>query len=513
MLAFPKFDDVPDPAFSHPTATRVLMEPLEPRTLLSAAPSPTPADVVAQADNAFAFDLLQQLDKTQSGNIFFSPYSAATALEMALQGAQGVTASQMIQALHLPSADLADAGIQALYQLFQSSPDAGYTLSTANALWVNSNFPLLQSFIASSQNIFGAGPNTVDFSNPTAAAATINAWVSTQTHGKITNLISPAMLNSYTSLVLTNAIYFSAKWASPFNAGPTQQMPFQISSTEAADASMMYQSSDLEYYQQTGSDGFQALDLPYAGGNLDMLVILPTNTYNLTQFASTLTSQMFAQITSNLTTADVDVLLPKFQINESYDLSLPLQNLGIQAAFNPHKADFNGISQIPSYITDVVQKSFIRVNQSGTQAAAATAVVMAEALAEAFPPQPVFWFDADHPFLFAIRDNATNTILFLGSISDPSNGAADYSTAPTALSPVAPPPVSIISPPAQLPVATESPSIPVVPPGGYSDDAITLPFGADGWSQTASTPLVPSDLLLTTANPFTLTTDLSVLQN
>jgi serpin B len=419
------------------SADRVLMESLEPRTLFSAAPAATPAQLVAQANNAFAFDLFQQLSKNNSGNIFFSPYSADTALEMALQGAKGVTAMQMIQALDLPSADIAQAGIAALYQLFQPDANAGYTLSTANRLWVNQNFPLLQSFIDSSQSIFGAGPQTVDFSDPTAAANTINTWVSQQTNGKIQNLVPAGDLGPLTALVITNAIYFKGNWASPFEPYMTQQAAFQIASTEAATAEMMQQTGGFDYYQQTGPDGFQALDMPYQGGDLDMLVILPT-TYDLDQFQSTLTAGLFSQITSNLTMNDVNVHLPQFEMDETYHLIPALQNMGIQTAFTPD-ADFSGMFE-PQFNTsysigDVIQKTHIQVDETGTEAAAATAIIIRAQITaiEVGPPPVPILFDANHPFIFAIRDAATNTILFLGQVTDPSNGTADYATSPTAL--------------------------------------------------------------------------------
>jgi serpin B len=433
---------------SPPPAPRI--EPLEARTLFSAASVTAAEQAVAQANNAFAFDLLHQLSPDQSGNTFFSPYSADTALEMALQGAKGTTASEMIQALHLPASDVAQAGISALYQLFQAAPaNAAYTLSSANRLWVNNNFPLLQSFITSSQNTFGAGPQTVNFADPPTAVATINSWVSNETHGKITNLIAPDQVSALTRLVLTNAVYFQGNWASEFDPTKTAQSAFQISSTQAATVSMMNQTSDYGYYAQGGADGFQAVDLPYAGGNLDMLVILPT-TYDLAGFESTMTSSMFSQITSSLTQANLDLSLPKFQMNESYNLNGALQNLGIQMAFGP-SADFSGMSTTPTNISFVVQKTYVNVDETGTTAAAATGIGIA-ALVATYQPPPIT-FDANHPFLFAIRDNATNTILFLGGTSDPSNGTADYSTAtappisspPTTTTTTGAPPVQIAS--------------------------------------------------------------------
>ena len=408
---------------SHTPISRWQLEPLEPRTLFSAAPQPTPADLVAQADNAFAVDLYHQLSRGNSGNLFFSPYSIATALEMTLQGARGTTADEMIQAMHLPGSDLAQAGIAALRQLFQADPaTAGYTLSTVNQLWVQQNFALLDSFVTSSQNLFGASPQSVDFSNPSAAADNINAWVAGQTHGKIKDLISPDAINHLTRLVLTNAIYFKGNWTSAFDSTSTHDAPFALSSSHSESVRMMQQTSDLGYYEQSGPDGFQAVDLPFQGNHLDMIVILPASGA-VDHFESSLTPELFSQITSHLSTSYVNIDLPSFKLNESFDLAAPLQALGIHTAFS-QAADFSGIAQAQLHISEVVHKSFIDVNENGAEAAAATGI-LTKISAVVMQPNPVS-FNADHPFLFAIRDRATDTMLFLGRVNDPA-AAAPYS--------------------------------------------------------------------------------------
>jgi serpin B len=494
-------------------SARILMESLEPRVLFSASPA---VDAVAQANNAFAIDLLAELSKSNTGNVFFSPYSAATALEMALQGAKGVTAGEMIEALHLPSADIAQAGIQALIQLIEANPsDSGTQISTANRLWLNQNIPLLESFLENSRSTFGAAAQTVDFSNPQAAANTINQWVSDQTNGKITNLIPPDDLSAYTALVITNAIYFKGSWASPFNTNLTNPAMFQIDSTEAATVQMMQQTHEFSYFSQSGPNGFQALDLPYQGNNFDMLVILPTDP-TLDQFQSNLTPELFSKISSNLQFADVDVQLPQFKINETYNLVQPLKDLGIQTAFS-RQADFSGITTaLPIAITDVIQKTFISVDENGTEAAAATAIVITTSIAivEGPPPIPVI-FDADHPFLFAIRDTATNTIVFMGRITDPSDGSADYATPPTAptqpihinppefgsIPPIAPP---TIAPPTIQPVEITQP---VLAPSPSRDHPAVSPSELSSVTspsiKSLSNPEIGSQILQSTIGPFT----------
>jgi len=436
------------------------IEPLEPRTFFSTTPAATPASLVAQANNAFAFDLFHQLGNT--GNLFFSPYSIATALEMTLQGANGTTASEIIQALHLPSNEIAQAGIQALHQLFQAGPDAGYTLSTANRLWVQNNLPMLDSYLSRVQDIFGAGPQSVDFGDPQAAAATINAWVSDQTHGKIPNLISKNDIDSLTCLILTNAIYFKGDWASVFNATYTHDAFFQQSPTDTTKVRMMWQENYYDYYAQSGPNGFQALDIPYQGNNLDMLVILPTST-TLDAFQSALTPDLFSTITSNLHSADVSVSLPQFKLEGSFLLNTPLQNLGIHAAFNA--ADFSGMFPLNPdetyFIQKVIHKTFIQVTEKGTEAAAATAVIVGTTGCVTLnPPIPISFY-ADHPFLFAIRDHATNTILFLGRVTDPGYTPPTDTTTPpgsTGLLPGQPVPIGTT-----LPITTPNPTFPVKP--------------------------------------------------
>jgi serpin B len=496
-------------------STHFRLERLEQRLHCDASPVVTPEQIISQANNAFAFDLLPELSK-KSGNVFFSPYSADTAMEMALQGANGATADQIIQALHLPSSEIAQAGIEALYQLFQAAPaTAGYTLSTANRLWINQNFGVLESFIDSEQNIFGASPQAVDFSNPNAAANTINNWVSAQTDGKIADLIPPGDLSKFTGLVLTNAIYFQGTWVDSFNPTDTTES-FQVSSTDTTMVQMMTQTNDLGFYSQSGPNGFQALELPYEGNNLDMLVILPTAT-DLGQMEASLNPALFSKITSGLSVADVQVSLPKFQLNETYDLVPALKDLGIKAAFNPITADFTGISETPSYISAAIQKSFITVDETGTTAAAATGIVMMPT-AVVLAPNAVF--DADHPFIFAIRDNATNTILFLGSVTNPSGDAppptqmprsdADrvtdpvpVSTTPPAISPAPvtnPTPVEL---PAPLPPPPELLSVTTLGSNG-SLSATTKPLSTANFTSAdaelldngVSPTLAASDLLL-----------------
>jgi len=440
-----------------PAAARILLEALEPRLCFSA--SLAPIDAVAQANNAFAFDLYKQLRKTNPGNIFFSPYSISTALEMALQGARGSTASEIIAALHLPADAIASAGIQALYQLFESAPaDAGYTISTANRLWVSQNFSLLQSFLTKSQTLLGAIPQSVDFSDPKGAAGIINAWVSDQTHGKIKELIPAEAINKYTRLILANAVYFKGDWEHAFDVNGTHPAAFDVSPTQTSTVQMMHESDYFRYCSQAGPDGFQAIYLPYKGGQLDMEIILP-NAATLDDFQSSLTPDLFSKVDSNFGARNVSVYLPQFTLSENYNLAGPLSALGIKAALT-NGADFSGISNDNLRIDVVAHKSYINVDEKGTEAAAVTGISMEETCVFEGPTAA---FVADHPFMFAIRDRSTGTILFMGQVVDP--GVSGPTPAPH------------IEAPSDGPQMTYLPASPIaqLPPGTIIDDPVDVP--------------------------------------
>lgn len=431
------------------------LEPLESRLLFSVGTPATAAELVGYANNAFGLDLLNELSKENSGkNVFISPYSVASALELALLGAKGTTAAELIRALHLPEQAVARAGISALYQLFQAdsaktetgrglplqeqavlrvgnstipSPfpldlgTTGYTLSTANRLWVDEHFELLDSFLNSSQEQFGALPGKVDFSDPVKSAATINDWVSKQTGGKIQNLISANAIDMYTTLILTNAVYFKGDWVKPFKENATYKESFFVSETMASTVSMMHQTDQFGYYEQPGVGGvggFQALSMPYIGGNMEMLVILPT-TYQLAEFQAGLTADTFSRIAANLDYTKVEVSLPKFKMNQSYELTSTLEKMGINMAFS-RQADFSGISADGEnlQVVKVLHQTFVSVNETGTEAAGATGGMMKSGFV-IYDPAPPVVFNADHPFLFAIRDRVTNTMLFLGREQNP----------------------------------------------------------------------------------------------
>ena len=382
-------------------------------------PPPVPPDraTVVEGNNAFAVDLYGQL-RNQSGNLFFSPASVSTALAMTYAGARGDTASQMAKTLHftLPPERLHPA-IGALLADLNASHN-GYQLRVADALWVQRGYPILDSFLKLNKEDYGAGFNHVDFKGATEAARlTINKWVEQKTNDKITNLIQPGALNTETRLVLTNAIYFKGDWQTHFERGATEDEDFHLSHAQRIRVPLMNRQGGFNYF-----DGgkFQALELPYVSGELSMIVLLPRELDGLPELETSLTEANMRQWLGQLRhIPKVIVALPKFKMTQQFGLGATLAKMGMPRAFE-RDADFSGMSsERDLWISAVIHKAFIEVNEEGTEAAAATAVVMTGALARRPDPTPPIVFRADHPFIFLIRDNRSGSILFMGRVTDP----------------------------------------------------------------------------------------------
>ena len=402
-----------------PFRTRLFVELLESRCLLSGGASPgsasppvlTPEQAAGQSINAFGQDLysLLQHQSGGSGNLFLSPTSIDTALAMTYAGARGETASQMASVLHAANVD-PNTLAQEMGSLLTDLNSAGqgqYALAVADALWGQQGYPFNQAFLNLVQADYGGGLQQVDFGNPVGAAQTINNWVAQQTNDKIQDLISPEMLTQYTRLVLTNAVYFKGNWATAFDTSATYNANFTLSSGAQVQASTMHNTSGFGYM---ASDGYQVLQMPYVGNRLAMDVILPSAASGLSGLDA---SQLPADLNGwlgGLSGQQVQVSLPKFTMTTSYDLSTPLQ-AGMTNAFSKYEADFSGIGPNQLYISDVVHKAYIDVNETGTEAAGATGVVVGvAAVAGSFHPPIVF--NADHPFLFVIRDTQSGSVLF-----------------------------------------------------------------------------------------------------
>jgi serpin B len=395
-------------------------------------PANTPgaeAKNLAAADNAFALDLFAQLRK-QDGNLFFSPYSIATALDMTWTGAAGQTATEMSSVLHLDLAakdagkpdDAAKAAVLSASDklrkdLVQSGKDGQFQLSIANALWGQKGYPFKPEFLKSIKDHFDGGLEQVDFKQPEPARQTINNWVAEQTKDKIKDLIPTGILTPATRLVLTNAIYFKAAWAEQFKKDNTKPGQFHLTADQQIDAPMMNMTHRFTYAE---ADGMKLLSMPYQGNRTSMVILLPDKVDGLADLEKSLTAEKMDGWIKSLKGRMVHLALPKFKMTTQFQLADQLKALGMTQAFDPNKADFTGMvdpSVEPLFIGNVIHKAFVDVNEEGTEAAAATAVVM---MATGVPrPETPVDFIADHPFLFLIRDGQSGAILFMGRVANP----------------------------------------------------------------------------------------------
>jgi len=369
---------------------------------------------VAEGCNRFAFDLYARL-KGAEGNLFLSPYSISTALAMTSAGARGETADQMAKVLCLPASGEAVHGAYGALQndLNAAGEGGAFELAVANRLWGQKGYRFLPEFLKLLEADYGAGIETLDFAKETEAARkTINAWVEKQTRDKIKDLLKPGILNEMTRLVLTNAIYFKGKWASEFDKKLTRDEDFFLTPEKKVAAPLMHQTAEFGYFD--GGE-FQALELPYRGDRLAMVVLLPKAKDGLAALEASLSADKVAGWVGKVRRRKVQVALPRFKTTAEFSLKDTLVAMGMTAAFGGD-ADFSGMTGAKDlFISAVVHKAFVDVNEEGTEAAAATGVVM-ERKSKPEPP-PVF--RADHPFLFLIRDTRSGAILFLGRILDP----------------------------------------------------------------------------------------------
>ena len=376
------------------------------------------ADVqqVVTGDNAFAADLYGRL-RGQDGNLFFSPYSISTALAMTYAGARGDTATQMAQTLHfnLPASDLPPAFADLAAGLNAIQQEGNIQLAIANSLWPQKEFPFLPKYLALCQKYYGAAVYPVDFIGHTEVTRqTINDWVSGKTNGKITDLLAPGSIDG-ARLVLVNAIYFKGNWVHRFQPDATRDQPFHVSPESTTNASMMQQAAEFGYAE---FPDLQVLELPYAGNDVSMVVLLPRTVDGLGKLEQQLTATNLAAWTTNLLRQQVRVFLPKFTATSEFSLRDTLVAMGMTDAFDSGKADFSGMDgRRDLYISKVIHKAYVKVDEQGTEAAAATAVTMKFAGVMAQPPMPIFM--ANHPFLFLIRDNRTGSVLFLGRMTNP----------------------------------------------------------------------------------------------
>jgi len=375
---------------------------------------------LSAANAAFAFDLYREM-QGNPGNLFLSPYSVSAALAMTLAGARGETAAQMSDALHF------DVGSDRLHQTFtelatalslrSKLPDQiegeGFAFHVVNAMWPQSGHPLLDAFVEALTVTYAAGLHELDFAtNPEAARQTINGWVSERTKERIENLIPQGAIDTATRLVLTNAIYFNAPWREPFDPESTVVEPFTRLDGETLDVAMMHKTESLPYVKW--DDGL-AFEIPYNGNELAMVVLVP-DTGRFEAFDASLTAERFAGIVGSFASQRIALGMPQFEFDYASSLVSPLMALGVTDAFDGARADFSGITgQRDLAISDVLHKAFVSVDEAGTEAAAATAILFR---ATSMPAEPLE-VTVDRPFLFVIRDRPTSSILFIGRVLEP----------------------------------------------------------------------------------------------
>jgi serpin B len=371
---------------------------------------------LAERNTAFAFDLYRRAVDGSDDNLIFSPYSISLAFSMPYAGARGETERQMAETLRFLPQEQHHDSFNALDQYLESlseREDPGgaegdaFQLNVANAVWGQQGFPFEAPFLDTLARSYGAGLRVIDFGQAIAAAEAINGWVAEQTNDRITDLLPPDMIDANTRMVLVNAIYFNASWLFPFMESLTEDGPFMRLDGSTVSAPLMRGSPRVQYAE---SERWQAVSLPYVGRAVEMLVILPRDgEFELVE--SSLSAEMLADLRDRLEQRDVTLTLPRWEYDSDLDLKELLTAMGMTAPFGD--ADFSGISERSLYIDAALHRGTITVDEEGTEAAAATAIVMAES---AMMPAELH---ADRPFIYAIVERETGSILFLGRVMDP----------------------------------------------------------------------------------------------
>ena len=395
---------------AQPTAEPIAFEPVDQTDIQS----------LVDGNTRFALELYRQLQESQ-GNLFFSPYSISLALGMTYAGARSETEKQMAEVLHFTEQQTFHPAVLSLNDNILSPAGSNddddqqrFQLNIANSIWGQEGFAFQPDFLSALSTYYGAGMQLVDYINAAEdARRQINAWVEDETEDKIKDLIPSGVLDSMTRLVLANAIYFNAAWEHQFEEQATQDAPFTLLDGSEISVPTMNQHEKFTYMEK---DGLQVIELPYGQQSASMVILLPEREA-FRQFEAGLDQETLASILDSLQPADVQLSFPKFSFDSQFDLVAALNQLGLSAPFDPQVADFSGMDGARDlYISNILHKAFIDVDENGTEAAAATAVVMK--LTSAMPTEPVE-VKVDHPFIFLIRDNESGSILFMGRILDP----------------------------------------------------------------------------------------------
>lgn len=369
---------------------------------------------LANRINDFSISLYREIIQKESGNIFFSPLSIEFALVIAYEGAKGKTKEEMERVLNLPSNETARrSSFARIFNLLNKNGE--YELSLANALWIQKGYPILEEYRKTIERYYPADVYRVDFVNdPDGAVSEINEWVSERTKGKINKILNG--VSRMTRVIITNAIYFKGKWLHQFEKSKTQLMEFYVTKDKAVKVQMMHTKEEFPY---TETKDFQLLEMPYKGNEISMIVILPKKVDGLKNIEEKINASLLRSLLSKLSEREVIVYFPKFKFEKEYDIAGYLQKMGMKYAFEPGLADFSGISgRKDIFISKIKHKAYVKVDEEGTEAAAATVVV---GVMGAVPVRETI-FRADHPFIFFIIDKRTGVILFMGRVVNPVKG-------------------------------------------------------------------------------------------
>ena len=367
---------------------------------------------MVDADTALAFDLYHQLPGPRV-NAFFSPYPIATALTMTYAGARGLTAEQMAWALHLPFTQDRVHEVRSQLDVDLAAADESLVLREANSLWPQTGYPFRDEFLELVDRCYAAAVKVIDYIEATETARlAINTWVEEHTEGKIRDLVPPGALDAMTRLVLVNAIYFYGTWAHQFDPESTRSGPFHLLDGQYHEVPLMEQTNEFPYGE---GDGWRAARLPYKG-RASMLVIVPDEEH-FDEVEARFRSDLLTEVRAVLKPRRLHLVLPRFELTCALELGAALRALGMVDAFDPTRADLTGMTAVPElFVSEVFHKAFVGVDERGTEAAAATAVVIKLVSMRIVPPADL---RVDRPFLLAIEHEPSSEILFIGRVIDP----------------------------------------------------------------------------------------------
>jgi len=387
-----------------------------------AAPAVSPNLAFQEGISNFSFSLYGAIER--SGNEFISPYSISAALLLLSLGTDGTTKKQLLSSMFTTGmVNDVDMGYKTLNTKIESRANTGVRLSVANRLFPSKRFTILHKYVTDSLTYYGSEVQRLDFTTQAEQSRVlINNWISTKTHDKIRDMMPEGVINGNTIMVLANAIYFKGMWKRKFDPKRTVKTNFMVGLNNQMQVDMMHDQFEAMSGEHTALN-CKVLQLPYSGDQVSMVLILPNDKNGLTQLENRLTFAKFQELLSGLRKQDTIIRIPKFKVEESYDLKPILRHLGISEIFDRTAANFTKmvLPQLNShavYVSDARHKSYIEVNEESSEAAAATTfeITLTSALIN---PTPPFEFIADHPFMFVILDNETKTTLFMGRYAAP----------------------------------------------------------------------------------------------